>query len=165
MGAGVGSDFQIKRLRYGKIIILTDADADGMHIGTLLLAFFFTQMRDLIEDGRLFIGKPPLYGVFTGAQSKGKSNAHWAYSDKELNDIVKGLKSSKPRIVRYKGLGEMNPDTLWETTLDPKKRTLLKVTMDDLKSVKDGFEALMGSDSSTRYRLIQENSSSLEVDF
>lgn len=163
LGAGVGSDFQVKKLRYGKVVILTDADADGMHIGTLLLAFFFTQMRPLIEEGRLFIGKPPLYGVFPGG-AKGKNSSYWAYSDKELQSVLKGIKSSKPRVVRYKGLGEMNPDTLWETTLDPKKRTLLKVTMDDLKAVKDGFEGLMGSDSSTRYRLIQENSSLLEVD-
>jgi len=163
LGAGVGADFQVKKLRYGKVIILTDADADGMHIGTLLLAFFFTQMRSLIEEGHLFIGKPPLYGVF-GSGAKTKANTHWAYSDKELNDVVKGMKSAKPRIVRYKGLGEMNPDTLWETTLDPKHRTLLKVTMDNFQVVKDGFEALMGSDSSTRYRLIQENSSRLDVD-
>ena len=163
LGAGVGADFQVKKLRYGKVIILTDADADGMHIGTLLLAFFFTQMRSLIEEGHLFIGKPPLYGVF-GSGAKTKANTHWAYSDKELNDVVKGVKSAKPRIVRYKGLGEMNPDTLWETTLDPKHRTLLKVTMDNFQVVKDGFEALMGSDSSTRYRLIQENSSRLDVD-
>ena len=167
LGAGVGSDFQVKKVRYGKIIILTDADADGMHIGTLLLAFFFTQMKELIQEGRLFIGKPPLYGVYPGGNSgkaNSKTNVHWAYSDKELSAIVKGLKTSKPRIVRYKGLGEMNPETLWETTLDPKHRTLLKVTMDDLELVKDGFEALMGSDSSTRYRMIQENSSSLSVD-
>jgi len=172
LGAGVGADFQSKKLRYGKIIILTDADADGMHIGTLLLAFFFTQMADLIKDGRLYIGKPPLYGIFQGSpgskssasKKKSKSEALWAYTDEELSTIVKGLKTSKPRIVRYKGLGEMNPDTLWETTLDPKNRTLLKVTMDDLEKVKEGFEALMGSDSSTRYRLIQENSGSLAVD-
>ena len=163
LGAGVGVDFQTKKLRYGKVVILTDADADGMHIGTLLLAFFFTQMRPLIEEGRLFIGKPPLYGIFQGG-AKAKDSGLWAYSDRELQSVVKGLKSSKPRIVRYKGLGEMNPDTLWDTTLNPKKRTLLKVTMSDLKAVKDGFEALMGSDSSTRYKLIQENSSLLEVD-
>lgn len=169
LGAGVGKDFQVQKVRYGKVIILTDADADGMHIGTLLLAFFFTQMRDLIDEGKLYIGKPPLYGMFlgSGGKTKGKqkgSDVVWAYSDEELHKEQKKLGNKKPRIVRYKGLGEMNPETLWETTLDPAQRTLLQVRIDDFAGVQDGFEKLMGSDSATRYRLIQENAEFIEVD-
>jgi DNA gyrase/topoisomerase IV subunit B len=171
LGAGAGRDFQVEKVRYGKIIILTDADADGMHIGTLLLAFFFTQMRDLIEEGKLFIGKPPLYGVFglggkTKSKKKGQADEDvvWAYSDAELEAVLKKHKNKKPRIVRYKGLGEMNPETLWSTTLDPSRRTLLQVSMEDFAEVQQGFEKLMGSDSSTRYRLIQENAEFIEVD-
>lgn len=171
LGAGAGRDFQVDKVRYGKIVILTDADADGMHIGTLLLAFFFTQMRDLIEEGKLFIGKPPLYGVFgLGGKAKSKKkgqadeDVEWAYSDAELEKVLKAHKNKKPRIVRYKGLGEMNPDTLWSTTLDPAKRTLLQVKIQDFAEVQQGFEKLMGSDSSTRYRLIQENAEFIEVD-
>lgn len=162
LGCGIGKDFNIKKLRYGKVVILTDADADGMHIGTLLLAFFYTQMKPLIDEGRLYLGKPPLYGVFSqGAKKKGDSN--WAYSDSELQKVLKAVKG-KPRIVRYKGLGEMNPDTLWETTLDPKRRTLLQVKAGQMSEVLASFEGLMGSDSSVRYQLIQDNADRIEID-
>jgi DNA gyrase subunit B len=174
LGAGMGKNFQVQKVRYGKIIILTDADADGMHIGTLLLAFFFTQMRELIEEGQLYIGKPPLYGIFgagekgtkTKSRKKGQlaEDVIWAYSDNELEKVQSTLKNKKPRIVRYKGLGEMNPETLWSTTLDPEQRTLLQVKMDDFGEVQQAFEKLMGSDSSTRYRLIQDNAEFIEVD-
>ena len=162
LGCGIGKDFNIKKLRYGKIVILTDADADGMHIGTLLLAFFYTQMKPLIDEGRLYLGKPPLYGVFA-AGAKKKEDSSWAYSDSELQKVLKGVKG-KPRIVRYKGLGEMNADTLWDTTLDPKKRTLLRISAGEMKSVLAEFESLMGSDSSARYKLIQDNADNLEID-
>ena len=183
LGCGMGEALQIDKLRYGKVIILTDADADGMHIGTLLLAFFFTHMRPLVEEGCLYLGKPPLYGVFSSGgrskksppEKKGKtgkkkkkssvsSGAKWAYSDEELEGILGKNGISKPRIVRYKGLGEMNPDTLWETTLDPETRTLLRVGIDDEQTVQAALGSLLGSDPSTRYRLICDNAEQLELD-
>lgn len=187
LGCGLGDNFRIERLRYGKVIILTDADADGMHIGTLLMAFFFQHMRPLIENGALYLGKPPLFGIYPksgaalklvkGGKEKGdragkkrgekkekSSNALWAYSDEELNQLIGKNKLSSPRIVRFKGLGEMNPETLWETTLNPEIRTLLRVTTDDEAAVSNALQDLMGSDSQTRYRLINENAQYLEVD-
>jgi DNA gyrase/topoisomerase IV subunit B len=180
LGCGVGPDMQLDKLRYGKTIILTDADADGMHIATLLLAFFFMHMRPLIEAGNLYIGRPPLFGVFPKnapiAQSARKglsrakasraasSTAHWAYSDEELQTILKKQKLTNPRITRYKGLGEMNPDTLWSTTLDPDQRTLLRISIDDEQLVDQSLTALMGSDPSTRYQLICDNAEVIEVD-
>jgi DNA gyrase/topoisomerase IV subunit B len=161
LGCGIGKDFNIKKLRYGKVVILTDADADGMHIGTLLLAFFYTQMKPLIDEGRLYLGKPPLFGVFSAGAKK--NDAHWAYSDSELQKVLKTVKG-KPRVVRYKGLGEMNADTLWDTTLDPKKRTLLRISAGEMKCVLAEFESLMGSDSSARYKLIQDNADRIEID-
>jgi DNA gyrase subunit B/topoisomerase-4 subunit B len=178
LGCGVGDGMRIDKLRYGKVIILTDADADGMHIATLLLAFFYTHMRPLIESGNLYLGKPPLFGVFTGggratkskktkAKRKGSQvtpGAHWAYSDEELDALIEKRKLKSPRIVRYKGLGEMNPDTLWETTLDPETRTILRISVDDEEMVSEALQALMGSDPSTRYRLISENAEKIELD-
>ncbi|MCB0345401.1 MAG: hypothetical protein KDD66_09795, partial [Bdellovibrionales bacterium] len=188
-GSGMGETFDDKKLRYGKVIILTDADADGMHISTLLLAFFFTHMRKLIEGGYLYIGKPPLYGVFPskrGASTNGAGpatkpkrakktkkkeanqsagNAIWLYSDDELaTELANDRSLSSARVVRYKGLGEMNPDTLWETTLNPDTRTLLKITAEDEEAVVQGLKDLMGSDSSTRYELIVNSADSLELD-
>ena len=181
LGCGVGSTFRPEKLRYGKVIILTDADADGMHIGTLLLAFFFQQMRPLIECGALYIGLPPLFGIFTGETSKkkkgapkegsGKSKkgdagptAYWAYSDEEVREIIAkhGLKS--PRVTRFKGLGEMDPSRLWETTLDPKRRTLLRVGVSDAAQASEALNMLMGSDPSMRYKLICESADNIEID-
>lgn len=184
LGAGTGSHFRVEKLRYGRVIILTDADADGMHIATLLLAFFFQHMRPLIEKGCLFLGKPPLYRIATGsekvspsksAKSSGKKSAksterssksgvYFAYSDEEMQKIITQNKLKSPRITRYKGLGEMNPDTLWETTLDPEHRTLLRVSVKDEESVLAAFQNLMGSDPSVRYRLICEKAANIEVD-
>ena len=182
LGCGASQDIQLDKLRYGKTVILTDADADGMHIATLLLAFFFTYMRPLVEAGHLYIGKPPLYGIFPkGSQAtalkkanakketrkdrkSSDSAAYWAYSDAELNQIIAKHKLNGPRIVRYKGLGEMNPETLWETTLDPQRRALLRVRIDDEAAVDEAFQALMGSDPSTRYQLIHDNAEGIEVD-
>ncbi len=187
LGCGIGEGMDLSKLRYGKVIILTDADADGMHIATLLLAFFFTHMRPLIEQGALYIGKPPLFGVFPPGAQKSKANtktkkaaakasktrkrkassttpgAEWAYSDQELQKVVSKMKGN-PRIVRYKGLGEMNPDTLWETTLDPEQRTLLRVSADDQEMVTEALKALMGNDPSTRYQLIVDNADAIELD-
>ncbi|MCB0360323.1 MAG: DNA topoisomerase IV subunit B, partial [Bdellovibrionales bacterium] len=182
IGCGVGDAFDLDKLRYGKVIILTDADADGLHKATLLIRFFFEDMRPLVEAGHLYLGKPPLYGVFArgmnGAQSKavaGKSagkkqssgktpSVYWAYSDDELQEITgkKGFQAA--RITRYKGLGEMNPETLWETTLDPELRTLLRVTLDDEALVSEALKALMGSDPSERTRLIQDCAEQIQID-
>ena len=199
LGCGVGKDLKSQKIRYGKVIILTDADADGMHIATLLLAFFFKHMKPLIECGHIYIGKPPLYGVFPKGRSEqaaaveGKAetsterssgatsvtdkktpkkrgrasagaNVYWVYSDQELQKVIKDHKLNSPRIVRYKGLGEMNPETLWETTLDPKSRTLLRVTGADEADIQANLEALMGTDPSMRSKLITENAAQLEVD-
>lgn len=186
LGCGVGTSFDVSKLRYGKVIILTDADADGMHIATLLMAFFFQYMRPLIQEGALYIGKPPLYGIFpkggikkaaaikkaatkvAAVKSRRKNNAQenalWAYGDAELDQIIAKNKLVTPRIVRYKGLGEMNPETLWETTLDPDARTLLRVTMAEEKYVEEALEALMGGDPQTRYQLIQDHAEEITVD-
>ncbi|MDD2943850.1 MAG: DNA topoisomerase IV subunit B [bacterium] len=177
VGCGVGKDMDLARLRYGKVIILTDADADGMHIATLLMAFFFKHMRPLIESGNLYIGKSPLYGVFAqqkavsggekkkrSEKSKKKSGVFWAYSDDEMSGIISRESLKNPRIVRYKGLGEMNPDTLWETTLDPETRTMLRVTMRDAEESDRVLTELMGSDPSERSRMIKESASDLTLD-
>jgi len=179
LGCGAGEAMQIDKLRYGKVIILTDADADGMHIATLLLAFFFTHMRPLIESGALYIGKPPLYGVFPrGSKAPSKKSAkdkkskkpsakkkvHWVYSDKELDEVLSKNNLSTARIVRYKGLGEMNPETLWSTTLDPEDRTLLRVGIDDQQEAAAALQDLMGTDPMTRYKLICDNADKIELD-
>ena len=154
---------------------VTDADADGMHIATLLIAFFFMHMRAIIEDGSLYIGKSPLFGIFPGnvsqdgTEKNGKAGKKskkpfWVYSEEELEKLIKKEKLKSPRITRFKGLGEMNPKTLWDTTLDPDSRTLLRVAMNDEEKVMEALKALMGNDPSTRYALIQENAAEIEVD-
>jgi DNA gyrase subunit B len=147
LGTGIGDDFELRKARYQKIVIMTDADVDGSHIRTLLLTFFYRYMRPLIDAGYIFIAQPPLYQVKKGKQ------VSYAYSDDELNEMVRSL--SKPAIQRYKGLGEMNPEQLWETTMNPENRTLLKVTLEDAVEADRIFTILMGEQVEPRREFIE----------
>lgn len=164
IGCGYGDQLKLERLRYSRVIILTDADADGMHIASLLMAFFFTFMRPLVASGHLYVGMSPLYRIRIGSGSK--EEEHWVYSDAEKEKILKarGSKTSKLLITRFKGLGEMNPSTLWDTTLNPAHRNLLRIRIDNEKDVTASFESLLGKESAERYRMIQESAERLEVD-
>ena len=163
LGCGLGKDIRLEKLRYAKVIILTDADADGMHISALLMAFFYKFLRPLVESGHLYIGISPLYRIKFGGGSR--EEVLWVYSDEEKEKLLKERGArGKVHITRFKGLGEMNPDTLWETTLNPKTRRLLQVTVEDATEVEAMLESLLGKDSSDRYKLIQENAHRLEVD-
>jgi len=153
IGTGVGEDeFDITRLRYYKIIIMTDADVDGAHIRTLLLTFFYRYMKLLIENGNVFIAQPPLYKV-----AHGKTNPIYVYSDEELQQTLKGLDKEKVNIQRYKGLGEMNPEQLWSTTMDPERRMLKLVKLEDAVESDRIFTILMGSEVEPRRKFIEEN--------
>ncbi|HCF37553.1 MAG TPA: DNA topoisomerase IV subunit B, partial [Thermosipho africanus] len=159
LGVGIGDDFDIKRLRYGKIIIMTDADVDGAHIRTLLLTLFYRYMKELIEEGRIYIAQPPLYKLTVG------KDHYYFYSDEELEDFKKTLEDKKYEIQRYKGLGEMNPEQLWETTMDPNTRKLLKVSIEDAETADELFEMLMGSDTESRKEFIFRHALSVkEID-
>ena len=149
-GAGIGEDFDISKLRYGKIILMADAAVDGSHIRTLLLTFFFRFMRPLIEQGHVYIAQPPLYKV-----TKGKNVLKYAYSDRELEMLLEEYKGAE--VQRYKGLGEMNPEQLWETTMDPTVRTLLKVEMEDAAMADEIFTILMGEKVEPRREFIEKN--------
>ncbi|MFA7106405.1 MAG: DNA topoisomerase (ATP-hydrolyzing) subunit B [Candidatus Izemoplasmatales bacterium] len=149
-GTGIGEEFNIGNLRYKKIIIMTDADVDGAHIRTLLLTFLFRYLKPLIEYGNVYIAQPPLYKVQVG------KSVQYAYSDKELDKILSET-NGKPSIQRYKGLGEMNPEQLWETTMDPEQRTLLLVNVDDAIEADRVFTMLMGDDTESRKEFIHEN--------
>jgi DNA gyrase subunit B len=163
LGCGIGNQINVDRLRYGKVVILTDADADGMHIATLLMALFFSHLRPLIDNGHLYLGKPPLYRL--RRQRGGKLEDNWAYSDHEKNSLLSKLpKDANLQITRFKGLGEMNPKTLWETTLNPDTRQLLQVTIDDSEMVNTTLQDLLGKDTAPRYKLIQENAYRLDLD-
>ena len=146
IGAGIDENFELSKARYSKIIIMTDADVDGSHIRTLLLAFFYRHMRPLIEAGRLFIAQPPLYGVKKGGK------IYYAYSDAELKKLLEKLGDAE--VQRYKGLGEMNPEQLWETTMNPEKRILIQVKIEDAKKADELFRILMGEDVESRKNFI-----------
>jgi len=148
LGTGIGEEFNLEGLRYGRIIIMTDADVDGSHIRTLLLTFFFRYMPTLIEDGHLYIAQPPLYRIAY------KNQVKYVYSDKEKDKVVKDL-GEKATLQRYKGLGEMNPTQLWETTMNPENRTLLLVTVDDAAESDRTFDMLMGDAVDPRRKFIQ----------
>jgi len=152
IGTGIGEDFDISKARYHKIVIMTDADVDGAHIRTLLLTFFYRYMRQIIEAGYIYIAQPPLYKVQQGKRIE------YAYNDKQLEKILAEIpQQPKPSIQRYKGLGEMNPDQLWETTMNPETRTLLQVSLNDAIEVDETFEVLMGDRVEPRRQFIEEN--------
>lgn len=153
LGCGIGDSFRIENLRYGRIILLMDADYDGHHITTLLLTFFYRHLPEVIRRGRLYIAKPPLYKIKVG-----KDETHWAHDDVDRERILASLKANaKPEITRFKGLGEMPARTLAETTLDPKKRTLLLVTIESELEADSTFVTLLGKDASLRYQFIMDS--------
>jgi DNA gyrase subunit B len=149
IGTGIGEEFDIENARYHKIILMTDADVDGEHIRTLLLTFFFRYMRPLIEEGFLYIAQPPLYKL-----SKGKQVVY-AFSERERHHKIKEIGKTGVNIQRYKGLGEMNPDQLWETTMDPDNRMTLRVTVDDAVEADELFTILMGEKVEPRREFIE----------
>ncbi|WP_093042704.1 DNA topoisomerase (ATP-hydrolyzing) subunit B [Thalassobacillus cyri] len=152
LGTGIGEEFDLSKARYHKVVIMTDADVDGAHIRTLLLTFFYRYMRPLIESGYVYIAQPPLYKV-----TQGKA-VHYTYTDKQLDALLQELPNSpKPGYQRYKGLGEMNPEQLWETTMDPETRTLKQVNMEDAIEADETFDILMGDKVEPRRNFIQDN--------
>lgn len=152
LGTSIGSDeFDISKLRYNKIIIMTDADVDGAHIRTLLLTFFFRYMRPLFELGHIYIAQPPLYRVSSGREE------YYAYDDSQRDEFIKRFTNKKPNIQRYKGLGEMNADQLWNTTMDPAVRTILQVTIEEAIEADHVFSCLMGDQVPPRRQFIEEN--------
>ena len=152
IGAGIGADFDVSKIRYGKVIIMADADVDGSHIRTLLLTFFFRYMRPLVENGNVFLAQPPLYKL----SRKGMKDVY-CYTDEQLENHLQELGRDGMNIQRYKGLGEMNPEQLWETTMNPATRTLVQVTMDDAIKADEIFTVLMGDDIGPRREFIEKN--------
>ncbi len=152
-GCGIGDDFNLEKARYGKIIIMTDADVDGAHIRTLLLTFFYRYMQPLIKEGHVFIAQPPLYLI-----RKNQKQHYYAYSDEELQQILDEVgRENNPYVQRYKGLGEMNPGQLWETTMDPAARTILQVQLEDAAEADRIFSILMGDKVEPRRQFIEDN--------
>jgi len=152
LGTGIGDEFTIEKARYHKIVIMTDADVDGAHIRTLMLTFFYRYMRKIIEYGYIYIAQPPLYKIQQGKK------VEYAYNDRQLEEIMASLPSTpKPNLQRYKGLGEMNPEQLWETTMNPDTRTLLQVSLKDAIEADETFEMLMGDKVEPRRNFIEEN--------
>ena len=153
IGAGIGSDFDVSKIRYGKVVIMADADVDGAHIRTLLLTFFFRYMEPLIREGHVYIAQPPLYKVYKGKK------VIYAYNDDDLKEALEQIPDAS--IQRYKGLGEMNPDQLWETTMDPEKRVMLRVDLEDARRADEIFTVLMGDKVEPRREFIEEHSKSV----
>jgi DNA gyrase subunit B len=159
LGTGFGNDYSNDNLRYGKVIIMTDADVDGAHIRTLLLTFFFRFMPKLIEEGHLYIAQPPLYSI-----SHGKKMT-WLFTDSERDNYVNKNQNGKAmNFQRYKGLGEMNPEQLWETTMDPMNRMLKKVTVDNAQTSSELFSMLMGEEVAPRKRFINSHAAEAKLD-
>ena len=157
LGTGIGEDFDISKLRYHKVIIMADADVDGSHIRTLLLTFFYRYMTELIERGHVYLAMPPLYRINYDKE------IHYAYSDEDKDKLLlqSNKDPSKISVQRYKGLGEMNPEQLWETTMDPSRRIIKRITMEDAILAEEMFVTLMGEQVEPRRRFIEENA--LEV--
>jgi DNA gyrase subunit B len=155
LGTGIGTQFSLETLRYNRVVVMTDADVDGSHIRTLLLTFFFRYMEPLIENGHLFIAQPPLYRIDSGRTHQ------YVYTEVEREQVAHKLKGQKISLQRYKGLGEMNPEQLWETTMNPEKRTLLQVTVEDAAVSDRTFDMLMGSSVPPRRRFIQTHAKSV----
>jgi DNA gyrase subunit B len=162
IGIGVGEHFNMAKLRYGRIVIMCDADVDGAHIRTLLLTFFFRYMEPLITEGHLYIAQPPLFHIKMG------KNVHYVYSDEERDRLIEEYKGShngkEPEVGRYKGLGEMNPETLWDTTMDPARRTILKVSIEEAVEADKVFNMLMGDEVGPRKRFIESHAKNANLD-
>ena len=154
-GAGISDDFNIEKMRYGRIILMTDADVDGAHIRTLLLTFFYRYMRPLVEAGNVYIAQPPLYRV--RKSGKGKAKDYYAYNDKDLEKILKEVGRENISIQRYKGLGEMDPTQLWDTTMNPETRTMFQVSLEDAVAADEIFTILMGDKVEPRKEFIEQN--------
>ncbi|HEY0754967.1 MAG TPA: DNA topoisomerase (ATP-hydrolyzing) subunit B [Ktedonobacteraceae bacterium] len=162
LGAGIDENMNMEKLRYGRVVIMCDADVDGAHIRTLLLTFFYRHMQRLIEDGHLYIAQPPLFHVKSGKQ------VHFVYSEEERDTLIEEYKAShngkEPEVGRYKGLGEMNPETLWDTTMDPSKRTILKVSIEEAVEADKVFTMLMGDEVGPRKRFIESHAKNANLD-
>ena len=150
LGTGIGEDFDITKLRYHKIVLMADADVDGAHITTLLLTFFFRYMPELINGGHIFLAQPPLFKITKNKKSE------YAYSDEQRDSLIEQM-GGDCDIQRYKGLGEMDPEQLWETTMDPEFRTMKRVTIDDAQVASENFSILMGEDVEPRRQFIEQN--------
>jgi DNA gyrase subunit B len=153
LGTGIDDEYDLGKLRYHRVIIMTDADVDGAHIRTLLLTFFFRHMRPLINEGHLYIAQPPLYKLTIGRQER------YVYSDRDRDEAIEKEKAKVA--ARYKGLGEMNPEQLWSTTMDPERRILLRVTVEDAMEADKTFSDLMGDDVAPRKHFIQAHAASV----
>ncbi|MBN1177334.1 MAG: DNA topoisomerase IV subunit B, partial [Dehalococcoidales bacterium] len=158
LGTSIDEEFDLSRLRYGKVILMTDADVDGAHIRTLLLTFFFRHMMELVSAGHLYIAQPPLYRI------KNNEGVKWVYSDQERDDVLKNSTSRKTEVQRYKGLGEMSAEQLWETTMDPNIRTILKVNVEDAAKADEIFQMLMGGEVPPRKAFIQAHAKYATLD-
>src|SRR5581483_2119596 len=163
IGVGIGEHFNKAKLRYGRILIMSDADVDGAHIRTLLLTFFYRHMPELIVDGHLYIAQPPLYHVKMSSKQ-----IRYVYTEEERDALINEYKAAhngkEPEVGRYKGLGEMNPETLWDTTMDPSKRTILRVTVEEAVEADKIFSMLMGSEVMPRKRFIESHAKNANLD-
>ena len=159
-GTGDDAHFNLDAVRYHRIIIMADADVDGSHIRTLLLTFFYNYMRPLLDAGYIYLAQPPLYGVKFG---RGKE-INYVYTDQDLQRLLRENRNRKADIQRFKGLGEMNPEELWDTTMNPETRILKKVTIEDVLDATETFDMLMGSNVPPRRKFIEENAHLAELD-